>query len=109
MPSKPKPEPPKRRSSDTTKAVYAMYGLVVGAVLMIAGLVVILFDVLTGEGTEARILGLGIGLVLLGGTAALPKTFMPILSAVLKKIPGRAETITPPDVTDIVPKDDDDK
>ena len=94
----PKQDEPRRRKSDATKSMYAMFGLVAGAILMIAGLIVILFEVLTNGGDNMTTLGFGIGLVLLGGTAALPATFMPILSAVLKKIPGRSETITPPDL-----------
>ena len=108
-PSMPKPEPPKRRSSDRTKTIYAMYGLVVGAVLMAAGLAVILFDVFRAEG-DMRVMGFGIGLVLLGGTAALPGTFMPILSAVLKKIPwGKTAELTPPTIPSGVPDEDEDK
>ena len=91
------PEPPGRDYKQRATFVYGMYGLVAGAVLMAAGLAVILFDVFT-EGQNLRILGFGIALVLLGGTAALPATFMPILSAVLKKIPGRAAEMPPPPV-----------
>ena len=105
MPSQ--PDPPKRRSSDRTKTIYAMYGLVVGAVLMLAGLAVILFDVFRDEG-DLRVMGFGIGLVLLGGTAALPATFMPILSAVLKKIPwGKTADLSPPKLLDGVAQDED--
>ena len=105
MPSQ--PEAPKRRSSDRTKAIAAMYGLVAGAVLMLAGLAVILFDVFREAG-DLRVMAFGIGLVLLGGTAALPATFMPILSAVLKKIPwGKTAELSPPTLPTVVPDEDD--
>ena len=91
--------------TDKTRA--ALFGLIAGAILIVAGLVVILFEVLTGEANNYTTLGFGIGLVLLGGTAALPATFMPILSAVLKKVPGKVETIKPPTFDDA--QDDDQK
>ena len=111
-PSQPPPEPPKpateQGQQEVTRAVYAMYGLVAGAVLMLAGLVVIMLAVLRLD-SDRTVLGMGIGLVLLGGTAALPRTFMPILSAVLKKIPGRAETIRPPGAVELLEDDEDPK
>ena len=103
-----KPPEDNRPQQDVERAVRGMYGLVAGAVLMLAGVAVILFDVFRA-GSDVRVLGMGIGLVLLGGTAALPRTFMPILSAVLKKIPGRSETIKPPDVVELLEDDEDPK
>ena len=109
-PSRPPDPPPdhKRRSSDRTVFIYGMYGLVAGGVLMLAGVAVILFDVFRA-GSDVRVLGMGIGLVLLGGTAALPRTFMPILSAVLKKIPGRSAEIPPPPLPELLDDDEDPK
>ena len=94
------PDQPKRRSGDTTRATYMIFGLVAGGILILAGVGVIIFEVLTGEGTDMPILAVGIGLVLLGGTAAMPAIFMPILSAVLKKVPGRVQSIEPPKLID---------
>ena len=98
----------RRRSSDRTRHIYGMYGLVAGGVLMAAGLAVILFDVFRSDG-DLRVLGFGIGLVLLGGTAALPATFMPILTTVLRKIPGRAELPPPPALPELLDEDEDPK
>ena len=109
MPPEPSGEPERTDGQeDRARAVYAIYGLVAGAVLMLSGLAVILFDVFR-ESENVRVLGFGIFLVLLGGTAALPKIFMPILSAVLKKVPGRSETIEPPTLTAKKPRPDDDE
>ena len=96
-----------RRDSDRTRFIYGMSGLVIGTVMILAGLAVIMFDVFR-QTNDIRMMGFGIGLIMLGGAAALPKTFMPILSAVLKKIPGRGETLKPPEISDIKPEDKED-
>lgn len=70
------------------RRVRFFYGLVAGGVMTLAGVLVMVYDVMT-EGADWRILAFGAGLVLVGGVAALPNQFMPILSAILKKVPGR--------------------
>ena len=107
-PSKPPEDNRPRGQEDVERAVRGMYGLVAGAVLMLAGVAVILFDVFR-DGSDMRVLGMGIGLVMLGGAAALPRTFMPILSAVLKKIPGRSAEIKPPPLPELLDDDEDPK
>ena len=86
----------------------ARYGMVIGGLMMLAGLGVIVFEVFREGEQNITVLGFGIGLVMLGGVAALPATFTPILGAVLKKIPwGKGSDLTTPPA--IVPPDEDPK
>jgi hypothetical protein len=55
-------------------------------VLTLAGVLVIVWAVLN-ERVETATLGVASALVLLGLVASMPGTFMPVLSAILKKIP----------------------
>ena len=67
-----------------------IYGLVVGGLLIFAGVIVVIWGV-TNDEVGNRVVLLGGGLVLLGLVASMPSTFMPVFSAILKKIPwGRA-------------------
>lgn len=77
---------PNAWSADHRRAVKTIYGLAVGGVLTLAGVVVIVWAVLN-ERVEVATLGVASALVLLGLVASMPGTFMPVLSAVLKKIP----------------------
>ena len=77
------------------KRVRFFYGLAMGGVLTAAGVVVIVYDVLT-DGPDLWIMAFGGGLVLVGGVAALPGTFMPVFSAILRKLPGASDPGPPP-------------
>ena len=66
--------------------VQTVYALAVGGVVTLAGLVILVASVLF-EALDWRATVAGGGLVLLGLAASMPRIFLPILSAVLKKIP----------------------
>ena len=78
---------------DHLRRVRFFYGLALGGLIAASGLAVIVFAVFKGSGFDWRVLGLGGALVLVGGVAGLPNQFMPIVSAILKKIPGKTTEI----------------
>ena len=89
--------------------VQTVYALAVGGVVTLAGLVILVADVLV-EALDWRATVAGGALVLLGLVASMPRVFMPVLSAVLKKIPwGRVEIphalpqIVPDEAGDVAP------
>ena len=106
MPSRP-PEPEPDEQEDHEQRVRFFFSIALGAVLMLAGTGVVIFDVVN-QPTDLWVLGFGVGLILLGGVAALPGTFVPIFRTVVSKIPGRVE---PPKIEIALPKnlEDEDK
>ena len=69
------------------RQVRMVYGMATGGFLMTAGVVVLIYGMTNDLINDAPVLALGGGLVLCGLVAGAPATWMPILSALLKKIP----------------------
>ena len=65
-----------------------VFSIALGGIMILAGVLVIVWDVLSDGVAEMWVSGVGVALVLLGGVAALPGTFVPIFSTVMKKLPG---------------------
>ena len=108
MPSRPtRPDPLDDPARDSEQRIRFVFSIALGAVLMLAGTGVVIFATVN-QPTDLWVLGFGIGLVLLGGVAALPGTFVPIFRTVVSKIPGRVE---PPKIEIALPKnlEDEDK
>ena len=101
MPSRlpPRPEDP---AKDSEQRIRFVFSIALGAVLMLAGTGVVIFDTIN-QPTDLWVLGFGVALILLGGVAALPGTFVPIFRTVVSKIPGRVE---PSDIIERIPKPD---
>ena len=66
--------------------VDTMWGMVVGGGLILAS-IILLFWAVVNNRVELPILGACIFVMLMGLVAGKPKVFMPIFSAVLKKVP----------------------
>lgn len=74
------------------RQVRFVYALVVGGILVFAGIIVCIWAI-TNETVTNMVALLGGGMIVLGLVASMPRTFMPVLSAALKKIPwGKSPT-----------------
>ena len=105
MPSRPtEPDAQDDPAKDSEQRIRFVFSIALGAVLMLAGTGVVIFNVLNAP-TDLWVLGFGVGLILLGGVAALPGTFVPIFRTVVSKLPGRVE---PPKIEIKLPKKPDD-
>ena len=77
------------------KQVKFIYGLVVGGILILGGIAGLIVNAMRGPVTMMALVGSG-AFILLGLVASMPSVFMPVLSAVLKKVPwGKANGALP--------------
>ena len=85
--------PRKEWSPEYRQRIRMVYGLVIGSVLIVGGLVLLVIAVLNFEKVGWPLGALAGGLILLGLAASLPTVFLPVLAAVLNRIPfGSKET-----------------
>ena len=81
------------------KQVQTVYAMVVGGVIVLAGLIIISWAIMQEGDPNLIALGVGGGVCLIGLVASMPKTFMPLLSFVLKRLPFLKGT--PPSISEI--------
>ena len=74
-------------SAGHRKQVQTVYAMVVGGVIVLFGLVILSWAIMQEGDPNLIALGVGSGVCLIGLVASMPKTFMPILSYVLKRLP----------------------
>lgn len=75
------------------KRVRTLYGMAVGGFLVASGVGLLVWSI-TNEQIGQGVLALGAALVLCGLVAGAPQVWMPVLSAVLRKVPwGKATEI----------------
>ena len=100
-------------SDQHRKQVQLVYAMVVGGVIVVFGLTILAWAVMQ-EGTPSKTaLIVGGSICLVGLVASMPKTFMPILSYVLKRVPflkdgepSKNEIAAIAGVIDLVPLDE---
>ena len=69
------------------RQVQTVYGMVVGGVIVLFGLVIISWAVIQEGDANLVALSVGAGVCLVGLVASMPKIFMPILSFVMRRLP----------------------
>ena len=94
---------PNAWSPEHRKNVKLIFGMAVGGFFFAAGTIVIIW-IITNETITNLAAGLGLAMWAMGGLAAFPSVAIPIVSAILKKVPGFGDVKIPvPEVTEILP------
>jgi len=78
-------------SPDHRRHVRMLYGLTVGGALVFAGIVILSWAAINDR-MDLPVLSVSGGLVVVGLIAGLPNTFLPVFSALLKKVPWGRQT-----------------
>ena len=97
-------------SDQHRKQVQLVYAMVVGGIIVVFGLTILAWAVMQAGETNKTALIVGGSICLVGLVASMPRTFMPILSYVLKRIPflkngepSKNEIAAVANVIDLVP------
>jgi len=81
------------------KQVKAIFALVIGSFIILAGIVFLGWEVMTREvgiPLDKLVLSMGGGLIAVGLIAAMPGTFIPVFSWVVQRIPFFSKNGIPP-------------